>query len=115
MEKSKINELIQWAIEIVKNGLTLIDDHSGSPCKVDHLVLVETTDEGVFLCPVVDGAICCPLNRVLRDEDGGYHWSLLNVGGNVWNRDPRKNISDRCADYNAVPLNSDVKIVGVIC
>lgn len=111
----RICMLIQWAIEIMTKNMVLIDDHQGlHTIDIDHLVIVET-GEGVFLCPVIDSTICCCLNAILKDEDGGYHLSCLNVGGNVWNKDKRKNISDRCADYNAADYNAGSKIIRVIC
>ena len=113
-KKTEINNLIQWANEIINNNMILIDDHIQGQglCKIDHLVVLET-GEGVFLCPVIDDPICCCLNAVIKEDDG-YHWTHMNVGGNVW-KDPRKNISDRCADYNAAESKNDDKIIRVIC
>ena len=107
-----ISVLMQWANEIVDNGLVMVDDHIQGLRKFDHLVLLETAD-GVFLCPIIDSLICCCLNMIDKDEDG-YHLTHLNVGGNVWNKQFGKNICDRCADYNAAESNFG-KIIGVIC
>lgn len=79
-----ISVLMQWANEIVDNGLVMVDDHIQGLRKFDHLVLLET-GEGVFLCPIIDSLICCCLNMIDKDEDG-YHLTHLNVGGNVWNK-----------------------------
>lgn len=109
-----INMLIQWAFEIITNGLVLIDDHINASRTIDHLVILECGDNDLYLCPVIDSTICCCLNAVSKEDDG-YHLTYLNVWGNVWNKDPRKNISDRCADYNAAESKNDDKIIRVIC
>ena len=110
-KKTEINLLMEYANEIINNKMVLIDDHIQGLQSIDHLVILET-GKVVFLCPVIDAAICCCLNMILKDEDG-YHLTRLNVGGNVWNKDKRKNICDRCADYNAD--NAESKIIRVIC
>jgi len=111
-KKTQINKLFQYAEEIINNGMVVIDDHIQGLRTIDHLVLVETP-EGVFLCPVIDDDLLCCLNLIRKDEDG-YHWTYFNVAGNVWNKDRRKNICDRCADYNAEPKNYG-KIIAVMC
>lgn len=111
--KTKINALMQWANEIVNDGLVLIDDHTNVSRKFDHLVILECGENDLYLCPIIDAAICCCLNMIVHEDDG-YHLTRLNVGGNVWNKDARKNICDRCADYNAESKNFG-KIIRVIC
>lgn len=109
-----LRALEQQANEIIDNGMVVIDDHTdGAIRKVDHLVILEAGN-ALHLCPVIDSAICCCLNMIVHEDDG-YHLTRLNVGGNVWNKDHRKNICDRCADYNNAYYNAESKIIGVIC